>query len=61
MFAQNGYFWSKAEKVSIAIESCIFELVQVPILNFWTKFPQNVYFQSKAEKVNITTEFYILV
>ena len=31
-FAQNGCFWRKIRKVSITIELCIFELVQV--LNF---------------------------
>ena len=29
-FALKGYFQSKIEKVSIAIELCLFELVQVP-------------------------------
>ena len=29
-FAQKRYFWSKAEKVNIIIEFCVFELVYVP-------------------------------
>ena len=28
-FAQNGYFWNKAEKVSITIEFCIFKLIEI--------------------------------
>ena len=52
--------------MNIAIEFCIFELVQVTkfqnkliILIFWTKFTQKWYLRSKSEKVNITTEFCI--
>ena len=42
-FAQERYLWSKAEKVKIIIEFCIFKLVLVPnfILNwqFWFFWP----------------------
>ena len=66
-FAKKGYFQSKAEKLNIPIEFCIFELVQEPNFSASTDnfyfldqvCPKRVFsvFQSKTEKVNITIEF----
>ena len=65
-FIQNGYLWSKTEKVTIIIKFCIFKIVLVSNLRlnwqtwyFWQDLPQKRFFWSKTEKVNTTTEFCI--
>ena len=48
-FAQNRYFWSKADKVYSTIKGYVLNFIlNNPV--FWNKFAQKDYFRSKAEK-----------
>ena len=64
-FAQKEYFQSKAEKVSIAIEYCLLELVNVPKftiskkIEFLVQICSKKVFWSEKEKVIIIIDVYI--
>ena len=66
-FAQERYLWSKAEKVNIIIEFCIFKLVLVPNFSlnwqfwfFWPDLPKKGF--SGLKQKNWTPHiFYIIL